>query len=374
MLQLALTGAALIFATWLGYPLIIGAVALLTRQGKQVGQRASALPVTAVTAVLATREESHEIIARIANLLDTEYPRHLIDVVVAIDSQRADLPADHEIAQHFPGHVTVVRGDDAGGKAANLNAALRVATGDVIVFADTAQRFDRETIPRLVEELLSDARYAAVSGALHLRAAQLNSSAVSWYWRLERWLRATEARVHSPVGVTGAVYAMRRALWRPLPTGLILDDLYVPMLQILNGHRVGFRVDALASDARAISGGSEYRRKSRTLTGVFQLCAWLPGVLNPFRNPIWLQFMCHKLLRLATPWFLLMVAVGGSAWLVTLLPPGTPLPIIGILFTASLAVYALSARMRRVTGELIAVQAAVLRATRNAVRGEWDVW
>ena len=52
---------------------------------------------------------------------------------------------------------------------------------------------------------------------------------------------------------------------------------------------------SLAQDART-------KGAVRTLTGVIQVCAWLPGVLNPLRNRIWLQFVFHKLLRLLTPY------------------------------------------------------------------------
>jgi hypothetical protein len=37
-------------------------------------------------------------------------------------------------------------------------------------------------------------------------------------------------------------------------------------------------------------------------------------------------------------------------------------------------VLAASARIRRLLGDMIAVQAAAVRAARNAWRGEWDVW
>ena len=133
------------------------------------------------------------------------------------------------------------------------------------------------------------------------------------YWRLERWLRKWEARLHSSVGVTGAIYAMRRELWKPLPANLILDDVYLPMRLVLDGWRVGFTDQARARDVRRFEAGQEYRRKVRTLTGVIQVCAWLPGVLNPVRNPIWLQFVFHKLLRLLTP-YLVVIALVGMAW------------------------------------------------------------
>jgi hypothetical protein len=195
-----------------------------------------------------------------------------------------------------------------------------------------------------------------------------------WYWRYERWLRYWEARLHSAVGVTGAVYAMRRSLWTPLPAGLILDDLYAPMQLVLGGHRVGFVRDAVAVDARRFAVGDESKRKSRTLTGVLQLCAWLPAVLSPFRNPIWAQFVSHKLLRLLTPLLLALALIGAVGVLFGAATSSSLRLALAIgLGTAALMVLVLP-RLRALARDAFVIQGSILRAARNAWRGDWDVW
>jgi hypothetical protein len=103
---------------------------------------------------------------------------------------------------------------------------------------------------------------------------------------------------------------MRRALWAPLPPQVILDDLYTPMRLVLDGHRIAVSAAAVAHEQRAPARAAEFQRKVRTLTGVFQVCAFLPGVLQLRRNPVWAQFVAHKLLRLTTPWLVLAGGVG----------------------------------------------------------------
>ncbi len=198
------------------------------------------------------------------------------------------------------------------------------------------------------------------------------------YWRYERSLRGYEARLHSCVGVTGAIYAMPRRLWKPLPANLILDDLYVPMRLVLEGWRIGFTSSALASDVRRFAPAQEYRRKVRTLTGVIQVCAWLPEVLNPARNPIWLQFVFHKLLRLLTP-YLLLIALLGIAWAaVSALLSWWGGPAVAAVAVALLAIVVLVPRLRAaLRGQLawgLALQGSIVVATMNGVRGKWDVW
>ena len=213
---------------------------------------------------------------------------------------------------------------------------------------------------------------------LDLPGAEGSLNLAERYWRYERWLRLWESRLHSSVGVTGAIYAMRRVLWQPLPAGLILDDLYLPMRLVLDGWRVGFTDRARAHDVRRFAAGQEYRRKVRTLTGVIQVCAWLPGILNPVRNPIWLQFVFHKLLRLLTPYFATILALS-VGWTVAVVVLASNLRV-PLLIGAALAVLVvcLVPHVRRVLRAQIAwgvaMQSSIVVATVNGVRGRWDVW
>ena len=273
--------------------------------------------------------------------------------------------------------VRVVTGDAPGGKSAALNAGVRAARGEVLVFTDTHQRFASNTIP-LLSGALADPRVGAVSGALQLPGDRTGRrSPAELYWKYERRLRRDEARLHSAVGVTGAVYAMRRDRWTPIPAGLLLDDLFVPMRLVLDGARVAFEPRAIAVDERRTDPEQEYRRKVRTLTGVIQLCAWMPGVLVPVRNPIWLQFVCHKLLRLLTPYLLVTIVAGSAVLVFGALSGQQRLALLGAL-TATLAVAAVLPAVRRRARALatwgVTLQAAVVVATIKGIRGRWDVW
>jgi cellulose synthase/poly-beta-1,6-N-acetylglucosamine synthase-like glycosyltransferase len=124
------------------------------------------------------------------------------------------------------------------------------------------------------------------------------------YWRFEKRIRQLESTVGSTVGATGAIYAMRRSLWRPLPPGTILDDVLVPMRCVLAGYRTVFNGRALAFDRVAPDADAEGRRKRRTLAGNYQILALEPALLAPWRNPVWLQYVSHKVGRLLVPYAL----------------------------------------------------------------------
>jgi cellulose synthase/poly-beta-1,6-N-acetylglucosamine synthase-like glycosyltransferase len=271
--------------------------------------------------------------------------------------------------------VTLVPGDPPGGKAVTLNAAVRAASGEVLVFADTMQRFAPDAITQLAVAL-ENARYAAVSGALEIGGGQGQGGLLGWYWRAEKALRAAEAELHSAIGVTGAIYAMRRDLWRALPAELILDDLYVPMRLILEGHRIGFAAKALALDERRTTPAQEFRRKVRTLTGILQLCAWLPGVLSPRKNPVWIPFVCHKLLRLLTPYCVAGVLLGTTGILLSRSSGVRVLGLIALLLALAMlaAPGGWARRLREGVVWGLVMQLAVVRASWYGLRGRWDVW
>lgn len=371
-LVVAAVAIALLLATWVVYPLVMIAVARL--RGRPPVMRHSWRP--RVTVLLATREPAEAITARVNNLLASAYPSDLLEVVVGLEP---GLPNEAELlaaVSSLPRTRAAV-GDAPGGKAANLNAAERAATGQLLVFADSYQRFGANTISQLVAAL-GDPRFGAVSGSLHLPGeSEGHPSLVDRYWRLERRLREAEGAVSSSVGVTGAVYAMHRDAWAPLPAGLILDDLYVPMRVVLAGRRVGFLPGAVAREVRTVGASREYGRKVRTLTGNLQLCAWLPAVLSPLRNPIWLQFICHKLMRLATPYLLLVAMLAAAIALLVAVPRWIP-PILGAGAALALIVaWAPIAPLRRVRETVrwgFTMQAAVVTATVRGLRGQWDVW
>jgi hypothetical protein len=55
------------------------------------------------------------------------------------------------------------------------------------------------------------------------------------------------------------------------------------------------------------------RRKVRTLAGNFQLLRLEPRLLVPVVNPVWLQFMSHKVGRLLVPYALISLLVASAS-------------------------------------------------------------
>jgi cellulose synthase/poly-beta-1,6-N-acetylglucosamine synthase-like glycosyltransferase len=293
---------ALLAYTYVGYPLLIGA---WSRIHPWPVRRGDVEPTVSI--LLAAYNEEGEVAARIRNLLALDYPPRRLEILVASDGSR---DATLERAAAFEGaRVRVLGCPERRGKPAALNALARRARGEVLVFTDARQRFERSTLRALVANF-ADPDVGAVSGELILVADPDRGSvgeAVGLYWRYEKWIRRAESRVHSTVGATGAIYAVRSGLFRPLPEDTLLDDVLVPMRVVAQGRRVVFESAARAYDRAAATASQEFARKARTLAGVFQLFARNPWVLDPLRNRLFLQTVSHKGLRLLTP-----LALGGA--------------------------------------------------------------
>jgi len=264
-----------------------------------------------VSVILAVRNEETRIRARIQNILDQEYPGDRIQVVVATNGSSDDTEGVARAVASTDSRVVVLTSRGEDGKAGALNTGVAAATGEVLVFGDARQRFAPDVLERLTA-WLADPSVGAVSGRLVIGAAENAAvQGVRRYWQLEVALREAESVTGSVVGVTGAVYAMRRDSFQPLPPGLILDDLLTPMRVVLSGQRVVFAPDAVAYDQASPDSGAEFRRKVRTTVGNFQILRAEPRILSPFANPIFGRYVSHKLLRLALPLCLLGLLATG---------------------------------------------------------------
>ena len=289
-----------ILYTYIGYPVIIWILGELRKREVFKSEIAPSVSV-----VLACHNEQANIEARINNLLDCDYPSELLEIVIVSDGS-TDLTA--QIARRFASdRILLLEYQNQKGKATALNIGVASAKGEIILFADARQSFE----PRAIKELaanFADQSVGAVSGELLLGGAGGSSigDGVGLYWKYEKWIRKSEGRFGSVIGATGAIYAIRRELWQPLPDATILDDVYTPMRIALRGRRVVFEDKARAHDRAIESTGHEFARKVRTLTGNYQLCQLMPRLLLP-NSALLFQFYSHKLMRLAAPIFLLLM-------------------------------------------------------------------
>jgi biofilm PGA synthesis N-glycosyltransferase PgaC len=312
---------AFVAYVYAGYPVLLILWARLAPRHAAAATTARLVPPVSI--VIAARNEAARLAARLDNLLRLDYPSPR-QIIVVSDGSTDDTLA---VLSRYGRSIDLID-RPAGGKASALNAGVAVAKHDVLVLCDARQTFKVDALRELTAPF-ADPSIAAVTGELLLECEGPETGAatgrqrdtaaddcaiaegVGMYWRYEKALRRLESRVGSTLGATGAVYALRRAAWRRLPDDTILDDVLAPMRCVLDGSRVIFNERAVAYEHQALDTHTEMRRKVRTLAGNWQILALEPRLMIPWRNPVWLQYVSHKVGRLLVP-YALVAAMASS--------------------------------------------------------------
>jgi len=301
---------ALVIYTYIGYPVQLWITSRLMPKPVQRG-----VQMPEVVMIVVGHNEAHRIEAKIRTCLNQDYPGDKLSVLVVSDGST---DRTHDIVNGFNDpRVKLLACPTRRGKAACLNDGVAHSHAPIIVFTDARQRLHPQAVAKLVANF-ADPSIGAVSGELEFEQDDGTPFAegIGAYWLYEKFIRNREALTGSVVGVTGALYAIRRQCFNPIPAETILDDVAIPMLAAMQGWRVSFGSGAMAYDAPSSDAAKEKIRKVRTLAGNFQLISLFEGLLNPLRNPLWGRFVAHKMLRLACPLALLIALLSHSvlAW------------------------------------------------------------
>jgi biofilm PGA synthesis N-glycosyltransferase PgaC len=302
-LQLPCTIAFVLLALFIaytvaGYPLILGWLA--RRFARPIQKRFE--PRT-VSFVIAVHNGENFLADKLRSILALDYPRELMEIVVVSD---ASTDTTDDIARTFSAEgVTLIR-VPRGGKPAALNIAVPETSGEILILTDVRQTLERESLRRMIA-CFGDPSVGVVSGDLVVRTGTIEETNVGLYWRYERWIRKQLGRVDSMMGATGPFYGIRRALFRPMPKDLLLDDMYVPLGAFFQGYRLIVEESARAFDYPT-GVETEFRRKVRTLAGNYQLLRYFPELLSP-RNRMLFHYLSYKVSRLLLPWAVLATLV-----------------------------------------------------------------
>ncbi len=284
--------------TYVGYAALVSGLAGISGKKQAAARLPKPTEFPSVTVVISAYNEEDRMHDRIRNLLACRYPRDKLQILIVSDGS-VDRTA--EVARRFPAEcVRVVVSGQHRGKACALNLGLTEAAGEIVVFADMRQEFEPTVLERF-GIAFADPSVGAVSGNLVIGSGEGSRSGFDLYWSLEKRIRRAEAVVDSCIGCTGAIYAIRRKLYEPLPEDTILDDVVIPMTIARKGYRVLYDWEARAHDPQPLEYSREKSRKRRTMAGNFQMFFRYPSWLLPWKNRLWWQLLSHKYMRLGAP-------------------------------------------------------------------------
>lgn len=323
----------LVLYCYLGYGLVIATLSALFGRKPRLrppfdGWRIPDEAWPRVTLIIAAYKEAKWIVRRLKNATLLDYPADRLEILVGCDGTE-DNTAALATELGFP-NVRVLVFPQRRGKASVLNDCVAAATGEILVFSDANTMMSSQSLRQLVRHF-ADPSVGAVCGKLELIDSLSGQNIDGLYWKYENLLKACEARVGAMLGVNGAIYAMRRALYEPLDARTIVDDFVIGMRVKQRGHQVLYEESAVAHEETPPRITDEFHRRARIGAGGFQSLHWLWPLLLPHRGMVAFAFWSHKVLRWACP-LCLLLAFGANLGLLTQ-------PLYQGLFALQLAFY-----------------------------------
>jgi cellulose synthase/poly-beta-1,6-N-acetylglucosamine synthase-like glycosyltransferase len=298
---------AMVAFTYASYPALIYALSFVLRRPVR---RDDITP--RVSVIIAAYNEERDIAAKLKNTLALDYPRDRMEIIVASDcsTDRTD-----EIVRKFGAQgVILYRQTERLGKTVAQNQAVKVSSGEILVFSDATTKYEPDAIRKLVRNF-ADHEVGCVAGQLIYVDAL--SSAVGKgcrsYWGYEKFLKRCESLTGTLIGVSGCMYAVRRICHARLANDMI-DDFVIATEIHLQGLRAVYEPEAIAVEDTNRRAKDEFRMRVRVIKQTLSALARYRQALNPFEHKLFaVQMISHKAMRYAVP-FLLIAAFIASGW------------------------------------------------------------
>ncbi len=297
--------------TWAGYAAILWVIARILHRPLLRDEYAR----PSISIIVACFNEEQVIAPKLEDCRALRYPADKVEILVASDGST---DATERIVEEFAARdprIRLLRSEGRAGKSGVQNLAALQARGDILLFTD-AETLTRPNLLEQIAEDLADPEVGLVAPVVQFgRFESAVSKGQGFYWRFEIFLRQLESDLGILATASGAAFAIRRSLYRPIPVEYG-DDCIVPLDVRLDGYRVLQDPRAVVSDEMPHSINGELRVRVRMTARNWSGILCRRALLNPVRFPAtsW-GLISHKFLRWMTPFFLVVLLLT-NAWLV----------------------------------------------------------
>jgi cellulose synthase/poly-beta-1,6-N-acetylglucosamine synthase-like glycosyltransferase len=258
------------------------------------------------TVCVCAYNEARIIEAKVRNLLEMRRSLGTLDILIYVDGAT---DGTAEILKRFEGEITIVNAPERAGKTVGMNTLVSLAKTPFVIFSDANVMVDPASI-RNLDRYFRDPGVGCVCG--HLTYVNASASATarvgSAYWTLEEYIKRLESETGSVMGADGSLFAIRRALFRPIPPDII-DDMFTSLSILCDGWRVVSAPDVRAFEEQAVRTNEEFRRKVRIACQAFNIHRLLWPRLRRLEWVSLYKYVSHKLLRWLVAYDLALAAV-----------------------------------------------------------------
>lgn len=307
----------LIVYSYLVYPFLLAILAKFSSpQSPRNIQEIPSEKWPMVSLVIAAYREESVIVERLKNALLLDYPDDKIEIIIGVDGEEDT--TGKLVSEFQDSKIRLMQFPERRGKASVLNDCIEVARGELILFSDANTFWDADAAMQLVRHF-EDPHVGGVCGRLLLTDASTGENIDGLYWRYENYLKEWEGKLGAILGANGAIYAIRKKLYKPIPAHTIVDDFVIGMRIHQQKQRLLYEKNAIAHEETAPTINDELQRRTRIGAGAFQSLTWLWKLLLPHYGLISWAFWSHKVLRWFCPAFM-VIALASNLWLADTLP------------------------------------------------------
>ncbi len=298
----------IVFYTYIGYGILIWGI----NKTKDIFRKPTS-PNTQdkfepeVALIVAAYNEEDYIEDKIKNTLELDYPADKLHIYFITDGSNDGTPG---LVSKYP-QITLFHQPERRGKAAAMNRAVQLVGEPFVVFCDANTMLNTACIREIIAPY-ANPRVGAVAGEKKIYQAangKAASAGEGLYWKYESFLKKQDARLYSVVGAAGELFSVRKELYQPIETGIIIEDFVLSLRIAMKGYVVQYAPGAYAMETASASIKEEQKRKVRICAGGFQAMLMLKDLLNIFRyGTLSFQYISHRVLRWSlTPIFLFLL-------------------------------------------------------------------
>jgi len=289
----------LIAYTYLIYP---GLIFLLARLFPRPTKEKSDFTPPVVMLVAAYNEE--DVLAeKIENCLALNYPREKIQFLFGSDG--SDDATNQILSSQTDPQIQSELFPTREGKSSVLNKLVSMVNEEIIILSDANTIYHPEAVKNLVNHF-SDPDIGGACGKLSLQneSGAPGGEGEDLYWCYENMIKEAEGSINSVISANGAIFAIRKETYKPLPTEIIVnDDFSITLMVLQEKLRVVYEPTAIAVEKASPNMEGEFVRKIRISSLNFNSLPELIPLMHPRYGFTALAIFSHKILRWMVPLF-----------------------------------------------------------------------
>jgi cellulose synthase/poly-beta-1,6-N-acetylglucosamine synthase-like glycosyltransferase len=287
-----------VFYTFAGYAVLLAIFLPLKRviSKKRIIPEVKSEALPRVCMFVAAYNESNCVDVKVANLLELDYPKNLIQYLWITDGSDDGTP---ELLKKYP-QMELHHLPERRGKIHAMNRGIQFVDAPIVIFSDSNTTLCKQAICVMVETFV-DPQVGCIAGEKRIVTHKADGAAGSGeniYWKFESWVKQMDSELNSAIGAAGELFAIRTSLYSEVENDTILDDFIISLRIAEQGYRIAYTPNAYAIETASVNVSEELKRKVRIAAGGLQTVGRLKELLNPYRYG-WLsvQYISHKVLR-----------------------------------------------------------------------------